>query len=295
MFMLTLPETILVPIDFNEQSMHAMNRSYDFARFLGLEIVLLYVFENQEYADSFFTKGELVSKITGQLTQTANEVHERTGLKVTTQLKTGKVYEEVLKTAREVNSRYILMGTNSASENVRMDKNQLGSNTSKIIRQSPIPVITINGKEKFRFCHNILLPLDLTKETRQKVTYAIELARRFGAGIKVVSVLWSKHDKEIKSELVLQMDQVQRFIENENIRCTSQLIETEGGQKMLVPGLLQYVDEQGDVDLIMIMTQQENKLIEYFLGSAAQSIIRMSKVAVMSITPFELGTFELTF
>jgi hypothetical protein len=33
--MRNLPETILVPIDFNEQSMYALHRSYDFARLLG--------------------------------------------------------------------------------------------------------------------------------------------------------------------------------------------------------------------------------------------------------------------
>lgn len=291
--MQTLPETILVPIDFNEQSMHALQRSYDFARFLGLEIVLLYVFENQDFADAFFTKEELVSKINARLEKTAREVHSKTGLKVTTQVKQGKVYSEILKTAKEMHARYILMGTNDASENLRMDKNMIGSNTSKIIRQSSIPVITINGKDDFGFCHNILLPLDLTKETRQKVTYAIEVAKRFGAGIKVVSVLWSKKDKEIKQELLAQMNQVKHFIEGENIRCTAELLESEGGEKMMVPRLLKYVDEQKDVDLIIIMTQQENKLVEYFLGSAAQSIIRLSEVAVMSITPFDLGSFSL--
>jgi len=45
----------------------------------------------------------------------------------------------------------------------------------------------------------------------------------------------------------------------------------------------------------MIMTQQENKLVEYFLGSAAQSIIRMSKVAVMTITPDDIGNEQPIF
>ncbi|MBU2554892.1 MAG: universal stress protein [Bacteroidetes bacterium] len=291
----TLPETILVPIDFNDQSMHAMKRSYDFARFLGLEIVLLYVFENQDFAEAFLTKEELVSRVEKKLKDTATEIAGKTGLKVTPVLKQGKVYNEILKTAKELNSKYILMGTNDSAENVRIDKNQIGSNTSKIIRQSPIPVITVNGKQKFGLCHNILLPLDLTKETRHKVTYAVEIARRFGAGIRVVSVLWSKKDKDIKNELLAQLDQVKRFIEGENIRCTSELIESEGGEKMMVPRLLQYVEEQKNIDLIMIMTQQENKLVEYFLGSAAQSIIRLSQIPVMSITPFEFDSYSVTY
>ncbi len=114
------------------------------------------------------------------------------------------------------------------------------------------------------------------------------MAKAFGAGINVVSVLWSKNDLEIKESLLQQLDQVRWFIEDKNIRCTSELLEADGGEKTLVPTLMDYVDEKGNIDLIMIMTQQENKLIEFFLGSAAQSIIRMSKVAVMSIIPDEI-------
>ena len=93
----------------------------------------------------------------------------------------------------------------------------------------------------------------------------------------------------MKEELLQQLNQVKWFIEEQNIRCESELLESSGGEKMLVPKLLEFVDLKGNIDLIMIMTQQENKLVEYFLGSAAQSIIRMSKVAVMTVTPDRIG------
>lgn len=288
-------QTILVPIDFNEQSMFALERSYTFAKFLGLEIVLLYVFEDSGFGNSFLSKEEISKKTQEKLDTTANVIRKKTGLNVITRLSYGKAYSQVLKISEEVNARFILMGTNNASENVRMDRNLIGSNTSKVVRQSKIPVITVNGKSDFGFCHNILLPLDLTKETRQKVTYAIDLAKSFGSGITVVSVLWSKKDKETRDELLQQLNQVQWFIENENIRCNSELIETTGGERMLVPGILKYVEDKGNIDLIMIMTQQENKLIEYFLGSAAQSLIRMSKTAVMTVTPEDIGNEQLIF
>lgn len=283
--MIEKTEKILVPIDFNEQSMFALERSYTFARFLGLEIVLLYVYEETRIGNYFASKDEIRVKIQEELESTAAEVGKKTGLNVLTRFVNGKVYSAILQTSIEVNARFILMGTNNASENIRMDRNHIGSNTSKVIRQSQIPVITINGKQEFGFCHNILLPLDLTKETRQKVTQSIDIARTFGSGINVVSVLWSKQDKETKNELLQQLNQVQNFIEESNIRCTSELLETTGGERMLVPRILKYIQDQGNIDLVMIMTQQENRLIEYFLGSAAQSLIRMSKVAVMTVTP----------
>lgn len=287
-------ETLLVPIDFNEQSIFAMERSYVTAPFLKLNIVLLYVYEENGFSP-LISPEEISSSIQKKLDVLASEVEGKSGMKVMTVIKKGKVYSQILATAKEVNARFILMGTNNASENIRMDKNNIGSNTLKVIRQSNIPVITINGKKISRFLHNILLPLDLTKETRQKVTYAIDFAKSFGAGITVVSVLWSKKDLETKSELLQQLDQVKWFIEEANIRCTSELLETKGGERMLAPRVLKYVEEKGNIDLIMVMTQQENKLVEFFLGSAAQSLIRMSKTAMMSITPDEIGNEQLIF
>ncbi len=287
--------TLLVPIDFNEQSMFAMERSYVVAPFLKLDIVLLYVYEDNGINASLMSEDEVNSKIQKKLDSIVTEAKKRSGMNVTTIIKKGKVYRQIILTAKEVNARFILLGTNNSSEEIRMDKNTIGSNTLKVIRQSKIPVITINGKKISRFVHNILLPLDLTKETRQKVTYAIDIAKSFGARITVVSVLWSKKDKDIKDELLQQLDQVRWFIEEQNIKCTSELLEAEGGERMLVPRLLKYIDKKEDIDLVMIMTQQENKLVEFFLGSAAQSIIRLSKTAVMTITPEQIGNEQLIF
>lgn len=287
--------TLLVPIDFNEQSMFAMERSYVTAPFLKTNIVLLYVYEESALDLTLMTDEEVEEKISLRLDKLVTSVKEKSGMDVKAIIKKGKVYSQILATAEEVKASYILMGTNNASETIRMDKNTLGSNTLKVVRQSKIPVITINGKKISRFLHNILLPLDLTKETRQKVTNAIDVAKSFGASINVVSVLWSKKDHDIREELLQQLDQVRLFIEKHNIPCTSELIETKGGEKMLAPSLLKYVEEKGNIDLIMIMTQQENKLVEFFLGSAAQSIIRMSKVAVMTIIPEEIGNVQLTY
>ena len=288
-------KTLLVPIDFNEQSMFAMERSYVAAPFLKLNIVLLYVFEESGLSDSLMTPDEVNSKIQEKLNAIAEVASKKSGMDVSTVIKKGKAYKQILETSQDVNAQFILMGTNNASENIRMDKNSIGSNTLKVIRQSKIPVITINGKKLSRFVHNILLPLDLTKETRQKVTNAIDIAKSFGARITVVSVLWSKKDKDLKDELMQQLNQVRWFIEDANIECSSELIEITGGERMLAPSIIKFVDQKADIDLILVMTQQENKLVEFFLGSAAHSIIRMSKIAVMSITPDEIGNEQLIF
>ncbi len=60
------------------------------------------------------------------------------------------------------------------------------------------------------------------------------------------------------------------------------------GEKTAVPTLLDYAAKKGDVDLIVIMTQQESAIVEFFIDSIAQEMIRRSGIPVMSVVPKEI-------
>lgn len=134
-----------------------------------------------------------------------------------------------------------------------------------------------------------MLPLDLTAESRQKVSWAICIASVYGAGIRVVTGLWKTNDPADRSRLLFMADQVKNIIEKDRVRCTVEVIEGLENERALIPALLDYAEKQGDIDLVMIMTQQETGVIEYFLGSRAQEFVRLSPIPVMSIAPKELG------
>jgi nucleotide-binding universal stress UspA family protein len=115
------------------------------------------------------------------------------------------------------------------------------------------------------------------------------MAKLFGARIKVMSALWSKNNELIYTQLVRQLKQVSDFIEAAGVECTAELVESTAVEKSLVPNVLRYAKDQGDIDLIIIMTQQEMAIVEFFVSSNAQEVIRNSEVPVMSIIPKELG------
>jgi len=284
--------TLLVPVDFNEQSLVALQQSYNLARLLQYDIVLLYVQEEKDFLNSLFSseqKQQISEDINRKMEELAADVARATAVKVSPIVKKGKVHAKILEVAENNNSRFILMGTNDAVKSDDPARNMLGSNTSKVIRQSKVPVIAFNGKRHFNGCRSILLPLDLTKDTRQKVTYAISMAKLFGASVKVISILWEQDATEIKQQLMGQLKQVQQFIKDAGVLCSAQLLETGNSQQAMVPAILDYAHDENDIDLIIIMTQQENRLIEFFIGSAAQQILRQSEVPVMSIIPKDLG------
>jgi nucleotide-binding universal stress UspA family protein len=126
-------------------------------------------------------------------------------------------------------------------------------------------------------------------ESRQKVNWAMKIAKIYGAGIKVVSGIWGKKDPDVYHKLRFLAEQVKQFIEKENIRCSAEFVEEIENEKMLISSLLNYAEKQGDIDLVMIMTQQEIGVVEFFMGSRAQEFVRLSPIPVMSIAPRELG------
>lgn len=281
-------KSILVPYDFMEQSEIALSQSYNLAKLSGLQIVLLYVHEEGGMLSKLFSKDEsdeLVVKIENELNTLAIQKADETGLRIEAMVARGKIHAKVVEVAEMVKAKFIIMGTASSTE---PEKNQVGANTSRVIRNAQCPVITIGSRQHHDGCRSILLPIDLTQESRQKVSWAIEFAKLFGASLKVVSVLWSVNHREIAGTLRAQVNQVVNFISDKNIHCTGEIIEA-AKESEEVPTILDYAAAQGDVDLIMVMTQKENALIPFFVDSQTTELIRLSKVPVMSVVPRDLG------
>jgi nucleotide-binding universal stress UspA family protein len=288
-------KNILIPIDFNEMSLIALKQSYNLARSLNLGLVLLYVQEDPNLLISLFTADDFEKqkiRLQQKIDEIAADAAAESGLPVVGMIKEGKIYTEITAVAEVLKSNFIIMGTTSGLE--AAESKMLGANTSRIIRSAPCPVITINSRHNYDGCRSILLPLDLTQETRQKVRHAIIMAKAFNAKIKVMSALWSKNDTMLINRLNFQLQQVKDFIETEGIACTAELVESTGKESSLVPIILRYAAEQGDIDLITIMTQNELSLIQFFVSSSAQEMIRLSDIPVMSVIPKELGYTSIT-
>jgi nucleotide-binding universal stress UspA family protein len=275
---------ILVPIDFSEQSLIALEQSFNIAREYHAEITLLNVIEEASAFAKFFSseQTEDVKKNAQiELDKLAASVEKKAKITVNTLVAKGTIYEKVAEVAELINATMIIMGTNG-DEGKR--KRFIGSNALRVVRESVVPVITIKGKHHRKGCKNIVLPLDLSKETREKVTKAIELSKLFGgASIRVVSVLFTT-DEFVVNRLTRQLGQVKTFLEKEDIECTAEIIKGIKGEETLAENILEYA-EKVEGDLIMIMTQQEVDFTEYFIGSSAQEIINHSTIPVLSIRP----------
>lgn len=284
-------KNILVPYDFREMSEITLGQTYNLARLAELDITLLHVYEEANPVTKMFIddKGDdIIRKIEEQLQAVAARAKAESGIEVHTMVARGRVHSKIVEVAEMIQAKYIVM---SLSSNFEPDpeKKMVGANLSRVIRSAKCPVLTINSKNHYDGVRSILLPLDLSKQTRHKVTWAIDVALKFHAKIKVVSALWSKNNEEVVTQIRGQLIQVRKFIEEKGVEVSAEIIESEHGSRTLIPAILDYAHKQGDIDLIMIMTQQEVGWVEFFVGSHATEMIRSSDIPVMSVVPKDTG------
>jgi len=288
---------ILVPMDFSEHAEYALDQAIKVAKLTNGVINLLYVHQDkkgvlgklfpQEHAALFD------EAVLAKLEKVAEDKHQESNLEFHCELVHGhSVALKIVEAANAKKSAMIVMGKGRLYDE-GVERLVIGSVTSRVIRYSKVPVITIGNPCDKSACKNIMLPLDLTKETRQKVSWGIQMARIFGANIKVVSALWDKDKPEIVNPLVAQMKQVKKFISDAGIEVSTTMVNASKTSKDLVSIMMDFIERDGSIDMALIMTQQENEVSSFFLGSTATEFIRKSPIPVMSIIPRETGEIVL--
>ena len=275
---------ILVPIDFSDQSMRALGEALNLAKIKKSDVVLLSVIKEQSIMHSLFLddkSDELKIKVKEKLDAIVLGYSAEYNVDIDSMVSKGKIYEQINEVADLISADLIVMGTNGSQGS---SSKIIGSNAEKVVRLAKCPVITIKGKDHRNGCKNIILPLDLAKETKEKVTYALEYARYWNATVRVVSVVLKDND-EVREKLIRNLNQVEKFINKAGVKCTTELVEGEKKQN-----LGDFVFEYGksfDADLIMIMTKKEELSFSNNISVTARYIINNSEIPVMSIRPKE--------
>lgn len=285
---------ILVPTDFSTRSLLALDQAIAISKQGDSEIMLLYVIHSDNKTFGFITeiftaeendliRDKVEKQIWAKLDQLIEDKKD-SGVVVKAMISKGKAYDKIVEVAASLNAQLIVIGSNSS--NLEEHVGFLGSNTSRIIRASSVPVLTVSEKISPSI-KTIILPLDLSKETQQKVAKAIRFARIHNAKIKIVSALLT-NDPEIVKKLTIQMNVVHKFISQNYDNCTADFVFGDEKEDTLGGLIMKFAkDKQGD--LIAIMTQQENKLVRFFIGQTAMDIVFNSDIPVLSVTPVELN------
>jgi nucleotide-binding universal stress UspA family protein len=187
----------------------------------------------------------------------------------------GNIYSEVPKISEEIKATLVIVGLESHMK----AKNIVGASASKMIRECICPVISIRGKDHKDGCENILLPLDLSRESREKVDVAIQFAKYFGASIRILAV-FSLSDAAYENQLLAYSHQVKQYIKSKGISCSNKSMASDH----LAETIVEYANKI-ESDLIIIMNKPNLSIKEFFSGTEAQKVVDVSNLPVMTINP----------
>jgi len=140
---------LLVPIDFSDCSKHALKYAVAFAKQFDAEITLLAVVQDThtsfEHGNAEFV--DLQEKRRKQYEgELAKLVDERLGkIKHKLLVKEGKPFEEIVRTASDLDQDLIIISTHGHMGLTRVD---LGSSAERVIRYATCPVLVVRPKER---------------------------------------------------------------------------------------------------------------------------------------------------
>ena len=279
---------IIVAYDFQELSNAALKQAYKLAEFVNSGILLLLVFNDDlltlsevfknDHSDRMKKKitDAMESEITVRLKEVTDKASAESGVVVDFRIETGKIYEQILAVAKENKARFIVMGR-AAKES---DRGKFGSNALHVVEQAPCPVITIPSVDFIDTFQNIVLPIDLTKQTREEVFNAISFGLFFDATIHLVSVIMGGIPTR-KSRIYKKMQGMKVMIEENGVKCTEQLFKRSN--KSIHDVILTYTKDI-NADTLMIMTHRAINTSDKYIGAVAHQIITESSISVISLT-----------
>jgi nucleotide-binding universal stress UspA family protein len=273
---------ILVAIDFLDCSINALAHAVSIAEKAGADIEMVWVNMPDNSKEIFKCDPEtLLVEVEKRFHELIEDFSPEMGKgKMTFKVKDGKVYREIVNESEEYGADLIIVGTHGSSG---FEEFWIGSNANKIVSATDKPIITIRGGVDIqRPLNKIVLPLDSTVETRQKLPFTTELAKIHDAEIHAVSIYTSKVD-DIRYRVDTYTDQVIEYLEEEGVKYVRTAIETSN----LTKATIGYA-EKIDANMISIMTEQERTTANLWLGPFAQQMVNHSPFPVLSIHPREL-------
>lgn len=280
---------ILVPTDFSKTAQLAIEHAALLARLFKADLYILHSIEVMETIYSIENPAIILNDLkevektaSEELNKIASKLKKQHAISVKTICTRGKCYFEILQAVKDQNIDIVVMGTHGAGG---FDEYFIGSNAHKTVTMCPCPVMTIQTISKKTGFTNIVLPIDDSFHSRQKVDLTIAIANRYGSKIHILGLQGKAGDTDPK-KFRIKLDSVEKAVKKAGLPY---LIKISKGDNLAVTAM--NYSKKVKADLIVVLADHESEMSGSFLGAFSKQIINHSRIPVLSIKPIE-GNFE---
>lgn len=272
-------KNIVVGIDFSKNSYNAMKHAVAISLRNKAKLHLAWVKTAAMKTDLAVstTTDNYMKTVRDKLNQWVEECKtEAPESSVTSIVLEGKPAVELCKYASNLPKAMIVMGTHGVSG---FEEFFVGSNAFRTINLTSVPVLILReGIEINRDLTEILVPIDTSFETLQKMKIAIEFAKDFNAKICLLGVI-NPVTNDIKHVINVQLNHASSMCKKANVRYDVQTLDVPGDSISALLGAAKKMD----VNLMVIMREEENDLSSVWMGSNTRQIVNNSPMPLLIV------------
>jgi len=269
-------KSIIVPIDFSNQSEKALKVAASLAKENGAELLVLHMLELSPaiMGESGYISQEQVVHLIKIGEKRFTEFLDKPYLKdikVVPVIKHYKVFSEVNEIAEKHKADLIVMGSHGADG---LQEIFIGSNTERVVRTSDVPVLVIKGDIEDFNPKSFVFASDFEEESVPALKKANEMADLLGAQLRLVYINTPGDEFLSTTDASAKID---AFLKAANIGVDVEIYNDYTVEK----GVLNYSDKIS-ADLIGIPTHGRRGLSHFFMGSIGEDIANHSEAPVMT-------------
>lgn len=265
-------KTLLVPTDFTEVADFALQHAVKTAEVIAGNVALLHVVDESEEVSGAKEKlNEIIEKF--------KTTHPSVEIKPL--IRIGNIFDDIGDTASELDAELIFMGTHGATGWQKIT----GSYAMKVISHSKVPFVILQDKGINESGYDdIVVPLDLHKETKQKLEMVANMAKYFESKVHLITP--HETDEFLKNQLDRNIYFAKQYLGEREIEYTTKVNESGDFDKAVVEHA-----KNVDADLITIMNLHKSSIFKGILGSKHEQhlITNDAKIPVMMVNPSERG------
>jgi nucleotide-binding universal stress UspA family protein len=275
---------ILVPTDFSETAGNALSQALYIAKLNKATIKLIHVVvptyipsQNSLLPSNDTFYATILDQSKKGLKKLAAEIAEINSIRVSYEVKSGNISDEICDIAKKEKVDIIIMGTHGTSG---VKEFFAGSNAYKVVNHAECPVLTIQKIPNEQGFKNIILPIRLEITSRQKVDYSIEMARLFDATIFITGYTDDKNESN-QFKIKQYVEQVEKYLTKHNVKHKSTSIFADNFTKEI----LDYA-KKNNADLIVVMKKHDFSLDQLLKGVYSEQFVNHSAIPILSIPVF---------
>lgn len=271
-------KNIVVGVDFSNNSLNVLKHAIAAAIRFEAAIHLVWVRTPSVMRHADVEGKDEYSELSKQkLANLLEEVRkEAEGCDVQSIVLEGKPPIELSKYANNLEDAVLAVGTHGMSG---YEEKYVGSNVVRTVALSRIPVLTLReGINIGRDLTQVLVPIDTSFETLQKMRHAINFAKAFNAKVMILGV-YTAATNEVKHVVDIQINFAKKMCDNANVRNDVDAIHTQDGMENAV---IEYA-KKIDANLLVVMREEEDEFSDLWLGNSTRRLLSSTPMPMLIV------------